>query len=135
MAGAASTWLCSPPEPGESWSWGTLEALPALPKWWLIVPSYRRMRQSQPPRRCQRVELWAARGALCQPIAAREQRDQLEKRQADDMAEWIYFLYPPRDDFAETMTDLERQVWARHFARLQVLLFEGVLVLAGSGGR
>ena len=28
------------------------------------------------------------------------------------MAEWIYFIHPPRDDFAATMTDEERAVWA-----------------------
>lgn len=38
------------------------------------------------------------------------------------MAEWISFLHAPRDDFAETMTDEEGEVWGRH---------DGVLVLAG----
>ena len=47
------------------------------------------------------------------------------------MAAWIYFLHPPRDDFAETMTDAEQEAWGRHFERLQRLLAEGVLVLAG----
>jgi uncharacterized protein YciI len=47
------------------------------------------------------------------------------------MAEWIYFLHPPRDDFAATMTDEERAVWSRHFAHLQALLDDGVLILAG----
>ncbi|MFL6074952.1 MAG: YciI family protein [Mycobacteriales bacterium] len=47
------------------------------------------------------------------------------------MAEWIYFLHPPRDDFAATMTSEERAVWAEHFARLQQLLADGTLVLAG----
>ncbi len=47
------------------------------------------------------------------------------------MAEWIYFLHPPREDFAETMTDQERAVWGEHFARLQQLEAEGVLILAG----
>ena len=47
------------------------------------------------------------------------------------MAEWIYFIHAPRDDFAATMTDDERAVWATHFERLQRLLAEGVLVLAG----
>ncbi len=49
----------------------------------------------------------------------------------DVVAEWIYFLHAPRDDFAATMTDEERQVWDVHFERLQRLLTEGVLVLAG----
>jgi uncharacterized protein YciI len=48
-----------------------------------------------------------------------------------DMAEWIYFIHPPRDDFAATMTEAERAVWAEHFERLQQLMDEGTLVLAG----
>lgn len=47
------------------------------------------------------------------------------------MAEWIYFLHPPRDDFAATMTDEEKAVWETHFAHLQSLLAGGTLVLAG----
>jgi uncharacterized protein YciI len=47
------------------------------------------------------------------------------------MAEWVYFIHPPRDDFAATMTDEEKAVWGEHFARLQRLLADGVLVMAG----
>jgi uncharacterized protein YciI len=47
------------------------------------------------------------------------------------MAEWVYFLHAPREDFAATMTPEERTVWAEHFERLQRLLREGVLILAG----
>ena len=47
------------------------------------------------------------------------------------MAEWIYFIHPPREDFAATMTEEERAVWGTHFARLQRLLADGVLILAG----
>ena len=47
------------------------------------------------------------------------------------MAEWIYFIHAPREDFAATMTDAEREVWGVHFERLQRLLAEGTLVLAG----
>lgn len=47
------------------------------------------------------------------------------------MADWVYFLHPPRDDFAATMTDEEQAVWGTHFERLQRLLADGVLVLAG----
>lgn len=47
------------------------------------------------------------------------------------MPEWIYFIHPPRDDFAATMTAEEDEVWSEHFARLQRLLAEGTLVLAG----
>jgi len=47
------------------------------------------------------------------------------------MAEWIYFLHAPREDFAATMTDREREVWDRHLDRLQQLHKDGVLILAG----
>jgi uncharacterized protein YciI len=47
------------------------------------------------------------------------------------MAEWIYFIHPPRDNFAATMTDAERAVWDVHFERLQRLMAEGTLILAG----
>jgi uncharacterized protein YciI len=47
------------------------------------------------------------------------------------VAEWVYFLHPPREDFAATMTDDEKAVWGEHFARLQQLLADGVLILAG----
>jgi uncharacterized protein YciI len=47
------------------------------------------------------------------------------------VADWIYFLHPPRDDFAATMTDAEREVWAHHFVHLQQLLDDNVLILAG----
>ena len=47
------------------------------------------------------------------------------------MAEWIYFLHPPRDNFAATMTEAENEVWGRHFQLLQQLLTDGTLILAG----
>lgn len=47
------------------------------------------------------------------------------------MAEWIYFIHPPRTDFAATMTDEEKAVWSEHAARLSQLLAEGTLILAG----
>lgn len=47
------------------------------------------------------------------------------------MAEWVYFIHAPREDFAATMTEEEKAVWGVHVARLQRLLAEGVLVLAG----
>ena len=47
------------------------------------------------------------------------------------MPSWIYFIHPPRENFAKTMTAEEDQVWSEHFARLQRLLAEGTLVLAG----
>jgi uncharacterized protein YciI len=45
--------------------------------------------------------------------------------------EWIYFIHPPRENFAATMTDEEREVWGVHFERLERLLAEGTLILAG----
>ena len=47
------------------------------------------------------------------------------------MTEWIYFIHPPREDFAATMTAEEESVWAEHFLRLQRLLADGQLIIAG----
>jgi uncharacterized protein YciI len=47
------------------------------------------------------------------------------------MPEWIYFIHPPRENFAATMTAEEEAVWDVHFERLQRLLAEGTLILAG----
>lgn len=47
------------------------------------------------------------------------------------MAEWIYFIHPPRENFAATMTDEESAVWAVHFERFQRLLAEGTIILVG----
>jgi uncharacterized protein YciI len=47
------------------------------------------------------------------------------------MAEWLYFLLPPRDDFAATMTPEEDEAFVDHFSYMEKLLAEGVLVLAG----
>jgi uncharacterized protein YciI len=47
------------------------------------------------------------------------------------MAEWIYFLHPPRDNFAATMTDEERAAFAAHAQWLRRLLADGVLIVAG----
>jgi uncharacterized protein YciI len=47
------------------------------------------------------------------------------------MAEWVYFLHAPREHFADTMTEVEQEVWGRHFARIQRLFAEGVVVLVG----
>jgi uncharacterized protein YciI len=49
----------------------------------------------------------------------------------DAMAEWIYFIHPPREDFAATMTAEEEAAWAVHFERFERLLAEGVVVLVG----
>ena len=47
------------------------------------------------------------------------------------MAEWIYFLHPSRDDFADTMTEAEEAAWAVHFARFKQALADGTLILVG----
>jgi uncharacterized protein YciI len=47
------------------------------------------------------------------------------------MAEWIYFIHPPRENFAATMTGEEQAVWSVHFERFQRLLAEGTIVLVG----
>ena len=47
------------------------------------------------------------------------------------MAEWIYFIHPPREDFAATMTTEEEAVWAVHFERFQRALADGIVVLVG----
>jgi uncharacterized protein YciI len=47
------------------------------------------------------------------------------------MAEWIYFIHPPRDNFVATMTDAEKEAWGRHFERMKRLLADGTLILAG----
>jgi uncharacterized protein YciI len=48
------------------------------------------------------------------------------------MAEWIYFIHPPRENFVETMTEDEAAIMTEeHFPHLQRLYDEGTLVLAG----
>lgn len=47
------------------------------------------------------------------------------------MGEWIYFIHPPREDFAATMTQAEQAAWAEHFERFRRLLAEGVVILVG----
>lgn len=47
------------------------------------------------------------------------------------MAEWIYFIHPPREDFAATMTAEEEAVWGVHFERFQRELAAGRLILVG----
>lgn len=47
------------------------------------------------------------------------------------MAEWIYFIHPPREDFAATMTEAEQECWGRHWARVQQLYKDGVVILVG----
>jgi uncharacterized protein YciI len=47
------------------------------------------------------------------------------------VSEWIYFIHPPRDDFAATMMAEERAVWSVHFERFERMLAEGSLILVG----
>jgi len=47
------------------------------------------------------------------------------------MSQWIYFIHPPREDFAATMTEEEIAVWGVHFERFQRLLAEGTIILVG----
>jgi len=47
------------------------------------------------------------------------------------MAQWIYFLHAPRENFAATMTPDERRVWGLHFERLKRLIADGTLIMAG----
>ena len=47
------------------------------------------------------------------------------------MDAWIYFIHPPREDFAATMTDEKRAVWGRHWERLQRLYAEGSIIFVG----
>ena len=47
------------------------------------------------------------------------------------MGEWIYFIHPPREDFAATMTQEERDVWGVHFERFERMLADGSLILVG----
>jgi uncharacterized protein YciI len=47
------------------------------------------------------------------------------------MAEWMYFLLPPRDDFVETMTPEEQDAFDDHLDYMEKLLIDGTLVLAG----
>jgi uncharacterized protein YciI len=47
------------------------------------------------------------------------------------MAEWIYFLHAPRENFADTMTEDEMAAWGRHFTRLEQMRDDGMLILAG----
>jgi uncharacterized protein YciI len=47
------------------------------------------------------------------------------------MGEWLYFIHPPRDDFAATMTAEEQAVWSIHFERFERMLADGSLILVG----
>jgi uncharacterized protein YciI len=48
------------------------------------------------------------------------------------MPEWVYFVHPPRDNFAATMTDEEAAAFERHFEWVDGLFEKGLLVLVGA---
>jgi uncharacterized protein YciI len=47
------------------------------------------------------------------------------------MAHWIYFIHPPRDRFAETMTEAESEAWERHWERAKAEFAAGRVILMG----
>ncbi len=47
------------------------------------------------------------------------------------MAEWVYFIHAPRENFAESMSEQEQEVWGRHVELLTRRLEDGSLILAG----
>jgi uncharacterized protein YciI len=47
------------------------------------------------------------------------------------MQTWIYFIHPPRDDFAATMSEAEDEAWGRHWERIKRLYDEGRIILVG----
>jgi len=47
------------------------------------------------------------------------------------MGQWAYFIHPPREGFAATMSEGEKAVLAAHWERLKRLYAEGTVVLAG----
>ena len=50
------------------------------------------------------------------------------------MSEWVYFLHPPREDFAATMTEAEATAFNGHFEWLDGLFQQGLLVMVGATG-
>ena len=47
------------------------------------------------------------------------------------MAEWLYVIHPPRENFVETITPDEVAIMQEHSANLARMLADGVLILAG----
>jgi uncharacterized protein YciI len=47
------------------------------------------------------------------------------------MAEWLYLIHPPREDFVETITPDEVAIMQVHAEHLAGMLADGVLILAG----
>ena len=71
-------------------------------------------------------------GRRAEPAGAQDLRaDAVGYPPAPPMPEWIYFIHPPRENFAATMTDEEQEVWGVHFQRLKRLLDEGTMIAVG----
>jgi uncharacterized protein YciI len=49
----------------------------------------------------------------------------------ETMADWVYFIHAPRDNFAATMSAEEQRLFDEHFRHLARLTAGGTLVLAG----
>ena len=47
------------------------------------------------------------------------------------MSQWIYFIHPPREDFAATLTEDESAVWHVHWERIQREFRAGRVILVG----
>jgi len=47
------------------------------------------------------------------------------------MAEWLYLIHPPRENFVETISEEEVGIMQVHSAHLAALFDRGVLILAG----
>ena len=47
------------------------------------------------------------------------------------MAEWLYQIHPPRENFVETITEEESDIMQVHAEHLAELFEQGVLILAG----
>ncbi|RNL80950.1 YciI family protein [Nocardioides marmorisolisilvae] len=47
------------------------------------------------------------------------------------MAEWIYFIHPPREKFVATITPEEAETMSIHRDHLAALLESGTLIMAG----
>jgi uncharacterized protein YciI len=47
------------------------------------------------------------------------------------VSEWLYFIHPPREDFAATMTVEEETAWGLHFERFREALADGAIILVG----
>ncbi|MBZ0204370.1 MAG: hypothetical protein IT281_07470 [Ignavibacteria bacterium] len=49
----------------------------------------------------------------------------------DKKQQFVYIIRPPRNNFAETITEVEAEIMSNHFVYLRQLLEDGNLILAG----